>query len=178
MVAWEANDESSTMPDTQETEPDKDASEAHDELQHALAILSIRDSIQRLCISDCPWPAPPAPRTSQPWPRNPGRPRQLRQLRRPRQPRRLQLSASLPCNREKTRGWAHSASSQRRVTPNLIHHTGKQIQQKKQSNGQTNLPVSPQIHHPGSASSPTTPSISDKVAIPGPESGHPIETGN
>ena len=110
-----------------------------------------------------------------------GRLRRLRRLRWPRNPgrlRRLQLSASLPHNGFKTRGRAHCAFSQRRDTPTLIHHRGKEIQHKKQSNRQPNIPVSSLIHHPGSATSPSTPSISDNVAMPGPESGQRIATGN
>ena len=45
-------------------------------------------------------------------------------------------------------------------------------------NGQSRHTTSWLEHHPGSASPPATPSISDTVAMPGPESGHRIETGN
>ena len=50
--------------------------------------------------------------------------------------------------------------------------------QKQQTNGQSRHTTSWLEHHPGSASPPATPSISDTVAMPGPESGHRIETGN
>ena len=50
--------------------------------------------------------------------------------------------------------------------------------QKQQTNGQSRHTTSWLEHHPGSASARATPSISDTVAMPGPESGHRIETGN